>query len=345
MTDMDYFNLPDESGSDSPGAGKLKLNKVMSEKEAVSRYLKDGDSFSVGGFLLNRESDCVFREIARQGQKNLKYIEESSTFSIDILIGTGAIDRFDQAYIAHRQVGKMKGLPCLDRCHRLGDPRPVQMGGFLQTPDYQGDQEPLQLVDWTNFMVSLRFVAGAMNVPFMPCRSGLGTDIPKYNKEIKLIDDPFENKPVALIPAYKPDVAFISVHKADRKGNGQVFGYKGTDEWKVRAAKHVVLFTEELVTTDEIRENPSNTIVPSYCTDAVVHQPFSSHPYAMFGTYSADSFAGLERVMSHQTKDGFKAWMDKWVYGCEDHFEYCDKIGWEKLEELGRGEKKSNIIP
>lgn len=324
---------------------KLRLNKVMTEKEAVSRFLKDGDTFTVGGFLLNRESDSVFREIARQGQKNLTFIEESSTFSIDILIGTGTIDRFDQAYIAHRQVGQMKGLPCLERCLTEGDPRPVQMGGFMQTENYQGDQKPLELVDWTNFMVSLRIVGGAMNVPFIPCRSGLGTDIPKYNKEIKIIHDPFENKPVALIPACKPDVAFISVHKADRRGNGQVFGYKGTDEWKARAAKHVVLFTEELVSTDEIRQNPDNTMVPSYCTDAVVHLPYNSHPYAMYGSYSTDSFAALERVMSHQTQDGFRAWMDKWVYGCEDHIEYCEKIGWDKLEELGRAERKQNIIP
>ncbi|MBU2647357.1 hypothetical protein KKI24_21805, partial [bacterium] len=106
--------------NESSKANKLKLNKVMSEKEAVSRFLKDGDTFTVGGFLFNRESDSVFREIARQGQKKLTFIEESTTYSIDMLIGTGAIDRFDQAFIPHRQVGQMNGMPCLDRCHRDG---------------------------------------------------------------------------------------------------------------------------------------------------------------------------------------------------------------------------------
>ncbi|OPY91407.1 MAG: hypothetical protein A4E73_02030 [Syntrophaceae bacterium PtaU1.Bin231] len=47
---------------------KHRLNKMMSEKEAVATFLHDGDLFTVGGFLNNRESDSVFREIARQGQ-------------------------------------------------------------------------------------------------------------------------------------------------------------------------------------------------------------------------------------------------------------------------------------
>ena len=139
-------------------------------------------------------------------------------------------------------------------------------------------------------MIALRFVAGSMNVPFLPCKSGLGTDLVNQHQELKVIDDPFESEPVVLVPAVRPDVAFISVHRADRTGNGQVFGYKGTDEWKARAAKHVVLLTEELVSIEKIRENPTNTVVPSYCSDAVVHLPYNSFPNAVYGCYNVDFF-------------------------------------------------------
>ncbi len=324
---------------------KKKLNKLMTEKEAVSRFLKDGDCFTVGGFLLNRESDSVFREIARQGQKHLKYIEESCTLTIDILIGLGAIDRFDQAYIPQRQIGGVAGLPCLDRCLSIGDPKPVNLSGILKTEGYQGDEDPLQIVDWTNYMVSLQFIAGSMNIPFIPCRTALGSDVIKNNKEIKMMKDPYEDTEVALIPACNPDVAFINVQKADRRGNGQIFGQKGVDEWKARAAKHVVLFTEELVSTEEIMKHPTTTVVPSHCTDAVVHLPFYSHPNGGFGSYSIDPLFILESTLARQTPDGHKAWMDKWVFGCEDHFDYCDKFGWEKLEALAKSEKKLNQIP
>ncbi len=324
---------------------KKKLNKIMTEKEAVSKFLKDGASFTIGGFLLNREGDSVFREIARQGQKNLKFIGESCTLTVDILIGLGALDRFDQAYIPQRQIGGIAGLPCLDQCLNTGDPRPVDMGGILKTKDYQGTEEPLRMVDWTNYMLSLRFVAGSMNVPFMPCRTGLGTDIIKNNEEIIMMKDPYEDTEVALVPACNPDVAFINVQRADRRGNGQIFGHKGVDEWKARAAKHVVLFAEEIVSTDTIMENPTMTVVPSHCTDAVVHLPFCSHPNGVFGCNSTDPLFILESTIARQTPDGHKAWMDEWVFGCDSHFEYCEKFGWEKLEVLAKSEKKLNPLP
>ena len=46
---------------------KKKLNKVMSEHDAVAKFLKEGDTFTVGGFLLNRESDSVFSRDCQTG--------------------------------------------------------------------------------------------------------------------------------------------------------------------------------------------------------------------------------------------------------------------------------------
>ena len=326
-------------------SNKKKQNKVMTEQEAVSRFLKDGNIFTVGGFLTNRESDCVFREIARQGQKNLHYAEESATFGIDILIGLGVIDRFDQAYIANRQLGAITGMANLERCLKEGIPRPVDMGGYLKTEEYAGSEKWIKVVDWSNFMLTLRFVAGALNVPYIPCRSGIGSDILKYNTELIVQNDPFENKPLVLVPALKPDVAFISVQRADRRGNGQVFGHKGVDEWKARSAKHVVLFTEEIVDTEVIMETPANTIVPEYCTDAVVYLPYNSHPHGVLGCYGVDRLALIQQTLARQTQKGFEAWMDEWVFGCKDHSAYCEKMGWEKLEVLKQHEHSLNKIP
>ncbi len=235
----------------------------MTEQDAVSLFLKDGDAFTVGGFLMNRESDNVFREIARQGQKHLTYIEESCTLGIDLLFGMGAIDRFDQAYMPNRQLGDLTGLPQLNRCLNEGEPRPVEMGGCVKTANYKGNKKWIKVVDWTNFMIALRFVAGSMNVPFMPCRSAISSDIVKNNDEIKIIDDPYGNKPTVLVPAINPDVAFISVQKADQRGNGQIFGYKGVEGWKGRAPKHVVLITGALVSAEETMKHRTNTVVPA----------------------------------------------------------------------------------
>jgi glutaconate CoA-transferase subunit A len=327
---------------------KKNLHKVMTEKEAVETFLHDGDSFCIGGFVMWRQPESIFREIARQGKKNLSIIDESGTFDgIDLLVELGLVDRIDIAYSLTRQVGAISGTPALERGLKEGLPRPVEAGGVMATPKdkVKSDSPPLKIVDWTNFQVALRLIAGAFNVPFMPCRSSFGSDIPKYNKEIKEIDDPYENKPLILIPAYKPDVAFISVQRADRRGNGQIWGFKGTDYWKARAAKHVVLLTEELVSHEKIYENPGLTVIPAYCTDAVVHLPFNCLPSGCFGCYTIDGINFVSNLLHRQTRDASLRWFDEWVYGCKNHFEYCDKVGWEKLDRLAKSERELNKIP
>jgi glutaconate CoA-transferase subunit A len=338
---VDYEERQKESGY------KKRLNKVMMEKEAVATFLHDGDSFAIGGFFQWRQPMSIVREIIRQGKKNLSFIDESGFFGMELLVGTGVLDRLDLAYFPIRQVGGLVGLPSVDRCLKEGDPRPIDIGGVLKTPEdkIRSDKPPLKIVDWTNFEVALRFMAGALNVPFMPCRSSLGTDIPKFNKEIKIMDDPYENKPLLLIPAYKPDVVFISVQRADRRGNGQVWGCRGTEYWKARAAKHVVLLTEELVPIEKIYENAGMTVIPAYCTDAVVLLPYNCHPSGVYGCYIWDMLYDLRMLLACQTSDGFSQWLDEWVYGCEDHFAYCDKLGWENLDRIAKAEHVINRIP
>ena len=91
---------------------KKKLNKVMTEKEAVETFLHDGDSFCMGGFVMWRQPESVMREIARQGKKNLSLIDESGTFEgIDLLVELGMLDRIDTAYAITRQVGGILARP------------------------------------------------------------------------------------------------------------------------------------------------------------------------------------------------------------------------------------------
>jgi len=151
---------------------KKRLNKVMTEKEAVETFLHDGDSFCMGGFVMWRQPQSIMREIARQGKKNLSIIDESGDFDgIDLLVELGLVDRIDIAYMLTRQVGGISGTPAVERGLKEGVPRPVEAGGVMATPKdkIEPGAPPVKIVDWTNFEVSLRFIAGAFNVPFMPC--------------------------------------------------------------------------------------------------------------------------------------------------------------------------------
>ena len=148
----------------------------MTEKEAVETFLHDGDSFCISGFVRYRQPESIMREIARQGKKHLSLIDESGDiYGIDLLVALGVLDRIDIAYTVARQVGGISGTPAIDHSIREGMPRPMELGGVLATPKdkIKADAPPVKVVDWTNFQISLRFMAGALNVPFIPCRSAM----------------------------------------------------------------------------------------------------------------------------------------------------------------------------
>jgi glutaconate CoA-transferase, subunit A len=264
-----------------------------------------------------------------------------------MLVAMGALDRIDIAYWPIRQVGGFSGQPGIDHSQREGLPRPMEAGGVLVTPKekIKGDVPPVKVVDWTNFQISMRLMAGALNIPFMPNRSVMQTDIPKYNKEIIAMNDPFLNTPILLIPAYQPDVAFISVQRADRRGNGQIWGFRGSEYWKARAAKHVVLLTEQLVPTSKIYENAGLTVIPAYCTDAVIQLPFNCLPTGCYGCYTGEGLKATGGLIQKQTRDGYLKWIDEWIYGTKDHIEWCDKVGWEIINRLAKSENVYNRIP
>ncbi|MBC7345840.1 MAG: CoA transferase subunit A [Clostridia bacterium] len=298
-------------------------NKQMTLAEAVSRFVFDGATLTFGGFI-GRDCVAVVHEIVRQGKKDLTVIDDSKTDITDILVGAGLLKKWEGAYFGYGALGL---APNFRRSIEQGIPYRVEVE------------------DWTNAAISMRFLAAALNLPFMPTRSMLGSDILKYNQKVKVIQDPFEGQPLALVPAARPDVAFIHVQRADITGNGQIWGFTGSDENKVRAAKRVVLTCEEIVPPEEIKRQANLTAIPFYCVDAVVHVPFGCHPQSCYGYYAYDVlFCGQYHEMA-KTREGFLAWLDTYVYGCRDHQEYCAKVGWDRLFALQHLERQFNRLP
>src|SRR5947208_1465816 len=70
------------------------------------------------------------------------------------------------------------------------------------------------VTEWTNYALAVRFKAAAMGVPFLPCRTMLGTDTFRYSAA-KAIACPFTGETLMALPALFPDVAVIHVHEAD----------------------------------------------------------------------------------------------------------------------------------
>jgi len=288
---------------------KTLIDKRMTEAEAIARFVHDGDYIGTELYGTVRCPMSLVLEIIRQGKKDLR-LAGQGVLELDMLIGAGAVKSMDLTYMGLEVYGVSN---CLRREVESGRLAPV--------------------VEWSNAGIAWRFKAAAMGIPFLPVRSMLGTDTFKYSSA-KVVRDPFTGQPVCLLPALILDVGLIHVHRADIHGNAQVDGITGFCAEMARASKRLILSTEKIVPTEEIREHPDRTIIPYYIVDAVVEAPFGSHPGEMAYCYERDEDQIREWVEATKTPETTKAYLDKYIHSLRDHTAYRQRIGAERLQAL-----------
>ncbi|MCG8684186.1 MAG: CoA transferase subunit A [Desulfobacterales bacterium] len=306
---------------------KADTSKVMSIKEAVSRFMTNGAHISVGGFTLNRNPMAAVYEIIRQDFKDLHVYAHSNGTGVDELIGAGCVKHIEIAY-----AGNGKTAPTCIRFRKA-----IQDG-------------TVKIEDYSNFMMTLRFQAGAMGVPFMPVLSGFGSDIVSkwgFSKEIRkenpklpddklvVMDNPFgtwgDAEKVVLVPAINPDVTFIHVQKADTMGTCRMEGLTFADVEQAKASKTVVVTCEELVEPEALRDLPEQNQLPFIHVSAVCHVPFGAYPTATYRYYDYDS--DYLRAYADAAKDEgqFERFQKTHVYGVSSQKELLDLVGKDRL--------------
>ncbi len=284
-------------------------DKRMSAAEAVSRFIEDGDYIGTELYGFVRASMVIAHEMVRQKKKKLR-VAGQGIMEVDILIAAGLVDAIDLTYLGYEVYG---------------------LSSVLRRACESGD---LKIVEWSNAALAWRLKAAALNVPFIPVRSMLGSDTFKYSAA-KAVKCPFTGKTVCLLPATMLDVGIIHVHRADTYGNCQLDGIQGFAFELARASKRLIISAEEIIETDEIRREPERTIIPYYLVDAVVEAPFGAHPGDMCYTYWRDAEHLNTYTTMTKTKEGTEKYLQKYVYDVADHDEYLERIGGvRKLNEL-----------
>lgn len=285
------------------------VDKRMTAKEAIERFVYDGAYIGTELYGSVRCPMSLVAEIVRQGKKNLR-VAGQGVLELDLLLGAGLVKALDITYIGLEVYG-------VSNCLR----REVE-SGRVET-----------CVDWSNASIAWRFKAAAMGVPFIPVRSMLGSDTFKHSAA-KVVRCPFTGELVCLLPALILDVGLIHVHRADQYGNAQIDGISGFAAELARASKRLIISTEEIVSSDVIRQHPDRTIIPYYLVDAVVEAPFGSHPGEMCYLYRRDEAQIREWVEASREGETTRQYLDKYVYGVRDHQEYLALIGEDRLKAL-----------
>jgi len=277
-------------------------SKVVSMRDAVDRYVHDGDTVVIEGFT-HLICFAAGHEIIRQRRRNLTLCRLTPDLIYDQMIAAGC---------ARKLVFSWAGNPGAGSLHAFR--RAVE-----------GKADPLEIEEYSHFGMVARFCAGSAKLPFWPMRDYAGTDLPTANPRIRTVTCPYTGEQLATVPALNPDVTIVHAQRADASGNTQIWGLLGVQKEAAFASKHVIVVVEELVDESLIRADPNRTLIPGMIVDAVVVEPWGAHPSYAQGFYDRDNdfYVAWEAVSRDPEK--LRAYLDEFVYGVPDRQAYLAK--------------------
>lgn len=305
---------PDEARAALVKKDKSMRDKRMSLKEAIDRFVKSGANVAFGGFVDIRQAIASAHELIRHGFRDLTLSFQSAGMGPDVLAGAMiarpdhcSIRRVELAYWAHEGYG-------LSPVCRV-----------------MAEQALIEFEDWSNYNMSARFKAGALGIPFMPCRGPMGSDILKTSRT-RVIDCPFTGRKISLVPASHPNVALLHVQAADKFGNCVIRGSEGTDPEIAMASEHTIITCEQLVSHELMATRPNDIVIHFAAVDAVVQVPFGAYPGAChrhyyFSERYIHEFTNLVTpIIRGGSTEALKAWYDEYVFGVNSFEEYLAKL-------------------
>lgn len=225
----------------------------------------------------------------------------------------------------------------------------------------------VEFEDWSLLTFTLRLMAGAMGLPFLPTRSLIGSDLGRDAETaglFKVIADPLaggtapsEGPPIGLVKALRPDISLAHAWAADPDGNalftlplaGNVYG-------ALAAREGVILSAERIVDRAYIEAHSDLMRLPAHRVLAVVEAPFGAHPTGLhhYGVRDARPVVGaaappgappssgyaedrefiLEAREACRAQETIDRWIRRWILDLPDHQAYLRQLGPQRLKHL-----------
>ncbi|QGU06167.1 3-oxoadipate CoA-transferase subunit A [Corynebacterium occultum] len=291
----------------------MSQTKVKTLPDAIREFVHDGSSVSIEGFT-HIIPYAAAHEIIRQKKRHLTVYRMTADIVVDQLIAGDCVDSLTSSFIGNSSVGSL---------HELR--RRIEGRG----------RAPLEYHEYSHGGMIARYLAGASGLPFYPVLSYAGSDLPKVNEDIRVMESPYDGQKVYVVPPINADVAILHAQRADTKGNVQIWGLTGIQQEVAYSANKVIVTVEELVEDDVITSDPNRTLLPSHVVDAVVEVPKGAHPSFVQGYYDRDG--DFYRQWNDISKDPetLEKWLQEWVHELGGHQDYVDKQGrefWGQLE-------------
>lgn len=267
--------------------------------------MPDGATIAIGGLSMNSAPMAFVRALARRGVRDLTLVAIVHGMPVEWLVAAGCVRRV------------VSGL--------------VSLEGFGLAPRFRAAVQAgdVEVEEYSEHTLICRLQAAGYNLPYMPTKAGLGTDMLALHPETtrEQVDEATGERYVACT-ALPVDVAIVHAEAADARGNVRVDPkLVWMDSELVKAAEKVIVTVERIVPERSFRDAPERTTYPRFAVDAVVEAPWGAYPTSCFPRYGYDGDFFRSYVAAHADPAAAEAFVRDRVLAPETHAAFLDANG------------------
>jgi len=261
------------------------MTKTITLEKALAA-VASGSSVALGGGGIQRKPMAAARALAAADVGDLTVVAMLGGPDVDLLIGAGKVRELQFAFVGFDAFGL---APHFRRAREAGS---------------------ISVVEYSEATIIAAFEAGAKNLPFLPTRFGLDTDIlTTSTAPFRKVACPFTGEELLAVPALRPDVAFVHANIADRHGNAVIIGDGYADPLLVQAAKTTFVTVEKIVDELPDADIAGGTFLSRLWIEGVIEAPRGGGMSAVYPNYRFD----LPAVLEYQKRATDPEWFSAWI--------------------------------
>jgi glutaconate CoA-transferase subunit A len=270
---------------------------LSSSADELAANVDTGMKISIGADYSGIAMELT-RAIIRRGVRDLHVIcMPVSGLQADLLIGAGCVKTIETSGITFGEYGT-----------------PYRFHQALRDGS-------IQVLDATCPAIHAALEAGRKDIPFIPLRGIIGSDVLTHRPDWKVVENPFSaGDRIVLLPAIRPDYAIFHAPWADRSGNVYV-GRRREVVNMSQASRHGALVTVEEIRDVDLMasEESAAGTMPSLFVNSIAVAPKGAWPIGLWDCYEADEGHFKTYADKARSLEGFRNYLDEFVLARDMH--------------------------
>jgi glutaconate CoA-transferase, subunit A len=270
----------------------------MNEDQVVAE-LRSGMTIGIGGWGSRRKPMALVRAILRSDLKDLTVVSYGGP-DVGLLCAAGKVKRLIYGF--------------------------VSLDSIALEPHFQAAREngTIEASELDEGMLQWGLYAAALRLPFLPTRAGLGSDVVRFNPELRLVRSPYEDgEELLAMPALRLDAALVHLNRADVAGNTQYLGPDlYFDDLYCMAAEKAYVSCERIVDTGQLAKGgPGQQRVQRWMVDGVIETPNGAHFTSCLPDYDRDESLQRDYVTAAKDPELWAKFAGEYLDGDEQDYQ------------------------